>query len=210
MYFSKQTLNILRRCSGNSNPIVVTVLNKLNQEFKIEGYIPKAYSIMQGVRVPNLNVQADYINLRFGTERSSVISVAPPNNGSLLGLFVKEISTPDGIQYFEADKEEYETELVKNMRKIYSKYHDTEYHTTSSPYWNIIQVLLVKVVIYNGKEDVLVKGKEAIITHIGRGTNDNELCFQLRCGSERSNVSIPIKEIRKSLFILPDFTKNLY
>lgn len=209
MQFSKQTLSILRRNSGEKAPVVVTVLNKLYQEFKIEGYIPKAYSIIDGERVPNSYVQPDYLTLRFGKDQYSFMKLNPVNNNPNSSLVIKEITTPDGVTLFETNEEEYNAQAFEFMKKVYLKYHDFNYYTTSSPYWDIIQSLLGRVVIYTGDEDIFVKGKECVITHIGKSMKEDELYLQLRYGNERSNIAIAIEDIKKVLYVLPLSSKNL-
>ena len=44
MNFDNQTLTTLRSHAGQNNRVVLSVINKIGQEFTVQGYIPKAYS----------------------------------------------------------------------------------------------------------------------------------------------------------------------
>ena len=176
--------------------IKVNVINRLGQEFTITGYIPKAYSIMQGVRTSNRSVLENRFMIRFADDQYSNIKIFYPNGNCT--LTIKNITDLNDVFLYE--NKDYNIHKFDIDANIKHKYGDENFFTSSSAYFYTIQALLGKVVILKNQNIPDITDSKCLITHISVH-NENLLQIKLVYGTNKTSILINVQDIKKH-FIL--------
>jgi len=199
MSFSPQTQSILRHFSGKNNPVILNVVNRLSQEYSIEGFIQKGYTYKNGYKTETKSITENYFVFYFGNGKHSNIQIFAPSNYYALNL--KSIVTLDNVVLYENENYYEQLEEIKNS--VYNKFGDENYFTTNSPFQNLNQYLLGKTVLYRGDEFPEIYDKECLVTYLGRTEHENLVRFQLRYGTLKKDIIVNNRTLRRTIYILP-------
>lgn len=208
MSFSKHTLSILRRYTGMDNQVAVTVMNKLGQEFEIAGYIPPAYSIVQGERTTNKSVQEDSIILRYADDKYSNIKLYASDD-EIHTLNIKQIADLKDKSIILYENEDYFLNKLDILASVEDKFGDENYFTTSSPNSKIANALLGKVVICRNPIMPNMQDKKCVIIKVARTKHNNLIEVKLSYGIDKVTLVLDVADVKKSFYFVQPFVNDL-
>lgn len=205
MNFDNQTLTTLRSHAGQNNHVVLSVINKIGQEFTVQGYIPKAYSRYNGHKVTTNSVTPEGFLVKFADDQYSLIKIYDPKSTNSLNL--KSVSDLNGNIIY--NNPHYELQKLEALTTVEDLCGRDDFFTEFYTHHNIAKNLVGKVVVYKKSLIPDMDKHKCLITYVKRTKIKDVAEVGLIYGRRKSIVLVNLLEFENDFDFVQAFENEL-